>query len=128
MMRRPPRSTLFPYTTLFRCVFALAHLVERFPQMTHNVELVEQDGGIGSVPGDRVPERLPHVHHRQANPTAFLWPQPAIELPHAGFRTVLAPEPDGPAAQQIAHHDPVSVPLADRHLVDTNDQRGGASH
>ena len=96
--------------------------------MAHNVELVEQDGGIGSVPGGRVPERFPHVHHRQANPTAFLWPQPAIELLHAGFRTVLAPEPDGSAAQQIAHHDPVSVPLADRHLVDANDQRAGASH
>src|SRR5687767_6946 len=26
MIRRPPRSTLFPYTTLFRSVFALANL------------------------------------------------------------------------------------------------------
>src|SRR3712207_7489099 len=25
MIRRPPRSTLFPYTTLFRSVIALAH-------------------------------------------------------------------------------------------------------
>src|SRR2546426_12606498 len=27
MIRRPPRSTLFPYTTLFRSVQALDHLV-----------------------------------------------------------------------------------------------------
>src|SRR2546421_2245942 len=27
MIRRPPRSTLFPYTTLFRSVFALVVLV-----------------------------------------------------------------------------------------------------
>src|SRR3712207_8032711 len=27
MIRRPPRSTLFPYTTLFRSLAALAHLV-----------------------------------------------------------------------------------------------------
>src|SRR5690348_18213507 len=26
MIRRPPRSTLFPYTTLFRSLFALARL------------------------------------------------------------------------------------------------------
>src|SRR3712207_8673980 len=28
MIRRPPRSTLFPYTTLFRSVFGLDHLVD----------------------------------------------------------------------------------------------------
>src|SRR3712207_9335232 len=26
MIRRPPRSTLFPYTTLFRSIFACQHL------------------------------------------------------------------------------------------------------
>src|SRR5256885_3944128 len=28
MIRRPPRSTLFPYTTLFRSLAAVVHLVE----------------------------------------------------------------------------------------------------
>src|SRR5256885_8440140 len=28
MIRRPPRSTLFPYTTLFRSLGSLTHLVE----------------------------------------------------------------------------------------------------
>src|SRR3712207_7882243 len=29
MIRRPPRSTLFPYTTLFRSVFLASNAVER---------------------------------------------------------------------------------------------------
>src|SRR2546430_390964 len=29
MIRRPPRSTLFPYTTLFRSIYANAHMVAR---------------------------------------------------------------------------------------------------
>src|SRR2546425_2077012 len=29
MIRRPPRSTLFPYTTLFRSILALARLKQR---------------------------------------------------------------------------------------------------
>src|SRR2546430_8245587 len=29
MIRRPPRSTLFPYTTLFRSVEAVDHLAQR---------------------------------------------------------------------------------------------------
>src|SRR2546425_5538664 len=35
MIRRPPRSTLFPYTTLFRSIFATASLREGFiaPQL-----------------------------------------------------------------------------------------------
>src|SRR3712207_8300923 len=29
MIRRPPRSTLFPYTTLFRSELRIAHLLDR---------------------------------------------------------------------------------------------------
>src|SRR3712207_7827750 len=48
MIRRPPRSTLFPYTTLFRSVLA-ADLLDR-------VERVEDGRGVGveapvAVPG-----------------------------------------------------------------------------
>src|SRR2546421_8842624 len=32
MIRRPPRSTLFPYTTLFRSLRKLASLQERAPE------------------------------------------------------------------------------------------------
>src|SRR3712207_8351779 len=46
MIRRPPRSTLFPYTTLFRSVGA-AQRVERLPGRGLGVE------GSGQVVGNR---------------------------------------------------------------------------
>src|SRR3712207_8705729 len=36
MIRRPPRSTLFPYTTLFRSDIAAAHLAKR-DQVLHDL-------------------------------------------------------------------------------------------
>src|SRR2546429_6894099 len=39
MIRRPPRSTLFPYTTLFRSSFQLAHAA--------SLLLVSGFGGVG---------------------------------------------------------------------------------
>jgi hypothetical protein len=39
------------------------------------------------------------------------------------MRPVLAAKPDRPAPQQIAHHDPIGVALADRDLVDANHLR-----
>src|SRR2546423_9048438 len=52
MIRRPPRSTLFPYTTLFRSVDALpltTELVGRFQQVAVGVVVVVRDGpgGVG---------------------------------------------------------------------------------
>src|SRR2546425_8338616 len=41
MIRRPPRSTLFPYTTLFRSV-RLATERQRVPHVQQRVELVTQ--------------------------------------------------------------------------------------
>src|SRR5256886_5159856 len=35
MIRRPPRSTLFPYTTLFRSIGVLAEVHEAEPQQLH---------------------------------------------------------------------------------------------
>src|SRR2546427_6492652 len=59
MIRRPPRSTLFPYTTLFRSLVALRfELVElaseRPAAHVQRLELVEQscDGRI-AAPGER---------------------------------------------------------------------------
>src|SRR2546422_4405918 len=40
MIRRPPRSTLFPYTTLFRSVF---ELTDDFSQLVLGRKLVELD-------------------------------------------------------------------------------------
>src|SRR3989442_4714105 len=35
MIRRPPRSTLFPYTTLFRSLRPVAHVVEEVSGVIH---------------------------------------------------------------------------------------------
>src|SRR3712207_3334679 len=45
MIRRPPRSTLFPYTTLFR---SLEHRVEDV--RVGLLYLVEEDHGVGAAP------------------------------------------------------------------------------
>src|SRR3712207_8788928 len=44
MIRRPPRSTLFPYTTLFRSHDAAENLHPRFSQ-THEGQLAEISSG-----------------------------------------------------------------------------------
>src|SRR3989454_12852382 len=67
MIRRPPRSTLFPYTTLFR-----SHRLEERPQMWPDV--VE----VSSAEGDRLRNRgrLPQLR------IVLLMPLLEIRLPH----------------------------------------------
>ncbi len=101
-------------------VLGLAHRVERISQMTHDVELVEQDRRLRRTRYGRVAKRLPHVHHRQANAPGLLLSQPVVEQRHARLFAVLSPEPDRATANQIAHHDAVGVALADRDLVDAD--------
>src|ERR1700751_2927370 len=72
--------------------------------------------------GRRHPKRLPHVHPSKAKKRALLLAKPGIELRHAGFRSVLAAKPDRPTPQKIADHDPIGMALADRNLVDPDDQ------
>src|SRR5256885_15727829 len=53
MIRRPPRSTLFPYTTLFRSM--AQHGAEGFSPYAHRVALVRSDfqaGGIAAGGGE----------------------------------------------------------------------------
>src|SRR5256886_5650490 len=58
MIRRPPRSTLFPYTTLFRSVVIPIERVTGFPEM--------MDGRVKTlhpkVHGDRKSTRLNSSH------------------------------------------------------------------
>src|SRR2546429_5341209 len=55
MIRRPPRSTLFPYTTLFRSLERLAAAAARLDHLVHHHRI---------EPGLH-PEREP-LHHREA--------------------------------------------------------------
>src|SRR3712207_8490241 len=51
MMRRPPRSTLFPYTTLFRSAFVMAALA-----LSHRSELTSAtEGWLGGGSEGRLP-------------------------------------------------------------------------
>src|SRR5687768_18250178 len=52
MIRRPPRSTLFPYTTLFRSRLRRAG----------GMPFAGNDGGLGSIGGDRKSTRLNSSH------------------------------------------------------------------
>src|SRR5687768_18091862 len=59
MIRRPPRSTLFPYTTLFRSGQDHGHMVERRRPEAPRAPAVEPqldpglapDGNLGASPG-----------------------------------------------------------------------------
>src|SRR5256885_9969719 len=52
MIRRPPRSTLFPYTTLFRSVGAIMQV-----QGQVHVRAEQFEGGAPARPGRAGPER-----------------------------------------------------------------------
>src|SRR5256885_8093620 len=48
MIRRPPRSTLFPYTTLFRSVLVIAGIGERAQRLRQRVRLCGTEGHVGA--------------------------------------------------------------------------------
>src|SRR3712207_9543432 len=73
MIRRPPRSTLFPYTTLFRSGgmdthrsqrATLLHLLERHPamltvdQLRHQLAGIDVDEALAALQGDGLVNRL----------------------------------------------------------------------
>src|SRR3989338_9206074 len=81
MIRRPPRSTLFPYTTLFRSITPLDPVTEsdlRAPKVTHHLahpDRLERKGMIRPLPGtvqcevifnDPRPERISDDRHGDA--------------------------------------------------------------
>src|SRR3712207_7910303 len=90
MVRRPPRSTLFPYTTLFRSVvahlLALAQLqvalVARRPSVGHVDQHDRRAAVSGEQPADRKSTRLNSSHANisyvvfclKKNPSVFVLP------------------------------------------------------
>src|SRR5258705_1620251 len=101
-------------------VFAFSHLIQRLAQMTHHMKLVVQNSSLRRARLGGISKRLPHIHHRQANPIALWLSQLVEELPHALLGTVRAAEPDRSSSLQVANDNPISVPFANRHLVDAN--------
>src|SRR3712207_9102433 len=79
MIRRPPRSTLFPYTTLFRSLPP-----ERVPVVDVLVGEEEQPGGGGQHHGDRRPPTRGQPVVQQ--------PRAAVGLPPGGEPDAQGPE------------------------------------
>src|SRR2546430_12166799 len=97
MIRRPPRSTLFPYTTLFRSPRPLQPLVEWLERMlAHSLKLVFP---IITAPADRKSTRLNSSHSqisyavfclkkKKTNPSKVPSSSPlsALHLEHTPYR------------------------------------------
>src|SRR2546426_12655400 len=79
MIRRPPRSTLFPYTTLFRSLQGLA-IDQGFGHEPQRVRSAQRPGALGLPP----------------------WPVPAS---HSGAGTRLFRSPPPPSFLYYVHHD-----------------------
>src|SRR6266403_451665 len=66
------------------------------------------------------PERLPHVHDGKPNTRTLLLTEPSVELAHARLRAVFTAKPHRAPPNEVAHHNPIVVSLADRYLVDAD--------
>src|SRR2546427_13175558 len=105
MIRRPPRSTLFPYTTLFRSLAAMIAKLKREPLAVKVVAAVDRSGFVFDARGLSAP-RL-----------AALAPAKAAGTPLArapGGRKAGAPRaPDFAPPPAPAHPLPVAVTAGD---------------
>src|SRR2546428_12224991 len=83
MIRRPPRSTLFPYTTLFRSMLGF------HKQMDNRIKLLEEilsfrmqgvefDNGDMYVDGHKAASDVQHTYHHYQTSEAALWPSTYI--------------------------------------------------
>src|SRR2546430_10399417 len=96
MIRRPPRSTLFPYTTLFRSRFRSAEFFQldgtiSFPCAAGSVTgpQLPDDGGSWADGGDRKSTRL-NSSHSQISYAVFCLKKKKTLL-HYGHRTFVCP-------------------------------------
>src|SRR3712207_8197175 len=58
MIRRPPRSTLFPYTTLFRSIAIVDLPAEALGGLDH-LHVVVDDGDVGALGQQQLADNLP---------------------------------------------------------------------
>src|SRR5688572_32108035 len=89
MLRRPPRSTLFPYTTLFRSeglseFFQRATVRFAFHCVGHDADNPVFDGGVADVPLDRKSTRL-NSSHSQISYAVFCLKKKTQFLRHQKF-------------------------------------------
>src|SRR5258705_8607389 len=72
MIRRPPRSTLFPYTTLFRSRDALSGDRERFRHESAARKVLQRDREHAHDPAQHRPQRNEFTERRSEEHTSEL--------------------------------------------------------
>src|SRR2546422_9608823 len=88
MIRRPPRSTLFPYTTLFRSVVPDPRVIATHDEMGAAVVLAHQRVEHG-FPRTGVPHRGRKAGEQYAIPRVVALQQHAVALDADGGRDVV---------------------------------------
>ena len=102
-------------------VFLTPNLVEGVRQVPQNMELVEDDFGLGGVVRQRVPKRLPHVHDRQAQRAVPPGPHGVEKPVHVLFGSAqLLTHPDRSVLVEVGDHDGVPLPFLDRDFIDAD--------
>src|SRR4030066_264758 len=109
-----------PVLALQASVLFRSGFIDRLTQVVDDVKLVIENRRPRGMPGGGIMKCLPHVHHGQADLFGLLFPEKSVELIHALLRAIFPTEPDRAALLQIADHDTVVVPLANRDLVDAD--------
>src|SRR2546422_7378841 len=106
MIRRPPRSTLFPYTTLFRSAVHLQHGVPWASQC-------QNDGGRGEMPRDRTQFGVTCTEERSRQPVGQL-----LDLDDVSRPLVFAPPQIAPMIIAISAAEVRRQELGHRGTVD----------
>src|SRR3712207_7656723 len=102
MIRRPPRSTLFPYTTLFRS--RLGHLLIEVPG-THQQGVADNDPARRGAPAgleDERPRQVPAVKNERAHACTPV--TPLFRMPPSALKQ-----------KQYIGYAPVRPPIAQLH-------------
>lgn len=102
-------------------VFLAPDFVQSVGQMPHDMELVKDNLGLGSVFPQGVAKRLPHVHDRKANRFVSLMSHLHEEPVHVllGAAEHLT-HPDGTLLVEIGDDDCIDMPLADGDFVNAD--------
>src|SRR2546426_3172972 len=67
MIRRPPRSTLFPYTTLFRSLVSFLNPPVLYTALSRRTTPANEAASLQGKPGESNPRAVNFVAHIQSN-------------------------------------------------------------
>src|SRR3712207_7980886 len=99
MIRRPPRSTLFPYTTLFRsAVGHLIHLIKAFLAASYHENIEHTADVSDGINVERIGYFRSEEHTSELQSRQYLVCRLLLEKKKTH-------------TQQINHHTPISTPI-----------------